>query len=733
MVNRQPPNQSKQNTSNHIDVRVSASKLRALINEHNYRYHVLDAPTIPDSEYDKLFRELLELEKQHPDLKTLDSPTQRIGGQPLKGFGQVIHKVPMLSLENAFSEEDVFDFDRKIRERLKIDITLDINKDKGSNRDRNSDASRDSNIEYICEPKLDGLAVTLIYEEGLLVKGATRGDGARGEDITENLRTISSIPLHLFREQSQPNSPKASLTAIPNYLEVRGEVYISRAGFKKLNEEALAQGEKTFANPRNAAAGSLRQLDSKITAKRPLSFFAYSVAESSMSSMPSVSSIDPNERVLSQTANLQLLKDLGFPICPLNKKVQGIKACIEFYEALLKKRSNLPYEIDGVVYKVNRLDFQEQLGFVSRAPRWAIAHKFPAEEVLSTILDVEFQVGRTGSINPVARLEPVFVAGALVRNATLHNIEEIERKDIRIADQVIVRRAGDVIPEVVSVVLDKRPPKTKKITLPKFCPVCGSEVIKIPEEAVARCMGGLVCGAQRKENIVHFASRRAMDIDGLGDKIVEMLVDKGLLKSVADIYYLKAESLAELDRMGKKSAENLIQAIENSKKRTFAKFLYALGIREVGEATAELLARHFQDLPPILLATEENLMEIPDIGPVVASHIHAFFQDKHNIEIIEKLRQAGVSWPIQKPSFEQGPADSLPLFGKTFVLTGTLNALTRDEAKERLKALGAKVTDSISKNTSFLVLGEDAGSKLAKAQSLGVKILSEEALMKLLK
>ncbi len=698
--------------------------LRREINEHNFRYYVLDAPTIPDAEYDKLFRALIDLENTNPELKTLDSPTLRIGGEPVKNFGQVEHQIPMLSLDNAFNEEEVIDFDRKLKERLERD---NINIEQ---------------VEYICEPKLDGLAVSLIYENGIFVKGATRGDGARGEDITENLRTIATIPLtivdtqiiqlkntkqresrQLFLSNQSQNNQK-SMSSLPHFLEVRGEVFILKEDFKKLNQTALENGEKSFANPRNAAAGSLRQLDSKVTASRPLSFFAYSLASTG----------DEELKISTQSGNLEFLKNIGFPICPENKNVRGVKGCIEFYRSLLARRNSLPYEIDGIVYKVDDLACQEQLGFVSRAPRWAIAHKFPAEEMLSTILDVEFQVGRTGSITPVARLEPVFVGGALVRNATLHNIEEIERKDIRIGDTVIVRRAGDVIPEVVSVVLDRRAKKVQKITLPRHCPVCGSEVIKAPEEAVARCMGGLVCAAQRKENIVHFASRRAMDIDGLGIKIVEMLVDKGLLQSVADIYHLKVETLAELERMGKKSAENLVQAIEHSKERPFAKVLYALGIREVGEATAQLLANHFGDLPPLIEATEVSLMEIPDIGPVVASHIHGFFHDKRNISIIKQLKEAGVRWPVKIKNGQDAKksVESLPLFGKTFVLTGSLTNFTREEAKERLQELGAKVTDSVSKNTNFLVAGEEAGSKLKKAEGLGVKILTEDEFKKMI-
>lgn len=713
MVNPKTPKHDPANEANERRV----ITLRRELNEHNYRYHVLDAPIIPDAEYDKLFRELLELEENHPELKSLDSPTQRVGGVLLKNFPEVIHQVPMLSLDNAFTEEEVINFDRKIKERLSLNR---------SHKDR-FDIDSSENIEYMCEPKLDGLAVSLIYENGLFVKGSTRGDGARGEEITENLRTIGTIPLRLTANIHHHTHNKAFLPAfniqkdIPRYLEVRGEVYISRSGFKKLNEEALKNNEKIFSNPRNAAAGSLRQLDSRMTAKRPLSFFAYSLA-----------AIDPKMSLASQSENLEFLKVLGFPICSENKKVKGVGECIAFYNDLLKRRNNLPFEIDGIVYKVNHLNFQEQLGFVSRAPRFAIAHKFPAEERITTVLDVEFQVGRTGSVNPVARLEPVFVGGALVRNATLHNIEEVERKDIRIHDTVIVRRAGDVIPEVVSVVIEKRPKNTRKITLPTVCPVCGSEVVKTPEEAVARCVGGLFCAAQRKENIVHFASRRAMDIDGLGIKIVELLVDKHLLQNVADIYYLKPDVLAELDRMGKKSANNLIMAIENSKKRPFAKFLYALGIREVGEATAQLLANHFGDLPPLLQATEESLMQIPDIGPVVASHIHHFFKDKHNLDVIRKLEEAEVRWPITAINQKNQTLATMPLFGKTFVITGTLTSLTREEAKERLQHLGAKVTDSISKKTDYLVVGVDAGSKLSKAQSLGVALLTEEAFKELL-
>lgn len=673
-------------------VKTRIQELQRELNEHGYRYYVLDAPTIPDSEYDCLFAELVELEEEHPELKSPDSPTQRVGGVPLKGFTQVTHQIPMLSLENGFNEEEILNFDKRIHDRLKLPLNEDI--------------------AYIAEPKLDGLAVTLHYEDGIFVQGATRGDGATGEKITENLRTIGHIPLVL--------QPKSGVD-IPKSIEVRGEVYMTKAGFRKLNEEARRKEEKLFANPRNAAAGSLRQLDSKITASRPLSFFVYSLA--------SINSKSPQSLFKTHSENLAYLKSLGFPICPENKVVKGISACLHFYEGLLKRRNTLPYETDGVVYKVDDLALQDRLGFVSRAPRWAIAHKFPAEEMLTEILDVEFQVGRTGSVNPVARLNPVFVGGALVQNATLHNMDEIERKDVRVGDTVIVRRAGDVIPEVVSVVLDRRPPTARKVKLPKHCPVCGSEVIRTPGEAVARCMGELNCPAQRKEGIIHFASRRAMDIEGLGIKLVDKLVEVGLLETMADIYQLKKNALAELERFGEKSAENLINAIEKSKKTTFAKFLYALGIREVGEATAQTLAHYFVNLEALMAASEEDLLQIQDVGPVMASYIYSFFQDKSNQRIIKRLLDSGIEWPV----IEKRSLETLPFNEQTFVLTGTLTQLTREEAKEKLQALGAKVTDSVSKKTNYLVVGEDAGSKLAKAQSLGVTILNEEEFLELLR
>jgi len=658
--------------------------LRTEISAHSYRYHVLDAPVIPDSEYDALFQELLSLEAEYPALQTLDSPTQRVGAPPLKAFPEVIHQIPMLSLDNAFSEEAAQDFENRLKERLGVCGV----------------------IRYACEPKLDGLAVSLVYEKGIFILGATRGDGIRGEQITENLRTISNLPLKLHL-----NDP-------PPLLEVRGEAFMPKAGFKALNERALAAQQKIFANPRNAAAGSLRQLDSRITASRPLSFFAYSIARIEGSSF--------NFRLHSDSLNQ--LKAWGFPVCPENKCVEGIEGCLDYYKKLQVRRSELPYEIDGVVYKVDDLALQQRLGFVSRAPRWAIAHKFPAEEVLTELIGAEFQVGRTGTLTPVARLTPVLVGGVIVSNATLHNMDEIRRKDVRIGDTVIVRRAGDVIPEVVSVVLQRRPPHTQEISMPKCCPVCDSAIFREEGEAAARCLGGLWCAAQQKEAIRHFASRRAMDIDGLGIKVVDQLVEKGLVKSIADLYQLKVDDIANLERMGVKSAENLIQALEKSKKTTFARFLYSLGIREVGEATAQSLATHFQDLNSLMNAEEEQLQEVADVGPIVAAHILAFFQQAHNREIIERLLAANIEWPAVPKAF----ARSLALTNQVFVLTGTLTVLTREAAKERLQALGAKVSESVSKKTSFVVVGESPGSKLAKAQSLGVKILNEKQLLEFL-
>ncbi len=658
-----------------------AEKLRHEIDEHNYRYHVLDDPIISDSEYDVLFQKLKKLEAEYPTLITPDSPTQRVGSKPLKEFKEVKHEIPMLSLENGFSEEEVVAFDERVHQRLH---TTDP-------------------IEYVCEPKLDGLAISIVYEKGKLAFAATRGDGEVGEDVTENIRTILMIPLHLRGKE------------FPKVFEVRGEVYISKSGFEKLNREAEKKGEKIFVNPRNAAAGSIRQLDPRITATRPLSLFCYGVGVIEGIKIP-----DKHSEILA------LIKQFGFPVNPEIKVSTGIKACLKYYEHMAEKRKKLTYEIDGIVYKVNDIDLQKKLGFVSRAPRWALAHKFPAEEVSTVIEDVEFQVGRTGAITPVARLKPVFVGGATVSNATLHNMDEIQRKDIHIGDTVLVRRAGDVIPEVVAVIKSKRPRSAKKIHLPKVCPVCHSHIETIEGEAVARCTGGLFCRAQRKEAIKHFASRRMMNIEGLGDKLVDQLVDTKLVDHVSDVYKLTLDQLSSLERMAEKSAQNLLDELEKSKKTTLARFLHALGIRDVGEATAKELARHFGDLPDLMSANEEELQSVPDIGPIVAKHIVAFFAEKHNRDIIQQLIKSGIHWE------KVARAKQLPLQGKTFVLTGTLKSFSREEAKEKLENLGAKVSGSVSAKTHYVVVGEDAGSKLKKAQELGIKILDEEEFKKFL-
>ena len=665
------------------DINKRLQSLRDQIEEANYNYYVLDAPTIPDAEYDRLLRELEQIEAEHPELVTPDSPTQRVGATPAKEFGEVRHEVPMLSLANAFSEDELFAFDRRIHDRL------------GS----------ETPIEYACEPKLDGLAVSLLYEDGLYVRGATRGDGVTGEDVTQNIRTIRAIPLRL----------KGS--GWPKLLEVRGEVFMPKAGFEAMNRRAAEKGEKTFVNPRNAAAGSLRQLDSRITATRPLTFYAYAVGLVEGGTLP--------ER---HSAVLERLAHWGLPVCGENAVVKGPEGCLAYYERIGKKRDKLPFEIDGVVYKVDRYDLQKELGFVSRAPRWAIAHKYPAQEELTKLIDIEFQVGRTGALTPVARLEPVFVGGVTVSNATLHNMDEIERKDVRIGDTVIVRRAGDVIPEVAAIVPERRPADARKIHLPTHCPVCGSEIVRPEGEAVARCSGGLYCPAQRKEAIKHFASRRAMDIEGLGDKLVDQLVDTGLVDHVDGLYALTQEQVAGLERMGEKSAENLIAALEKSKDTTLARFIFALGIREVGEATAKALANYFGDLEPLMQADEEALQAVPDVGPVVASHVAAFFHQTHNREVIDKLLQAGIRW--EKVAVKREAAG--PLAGNTYVLTGTLARMTRDEAKAKLEALGAKVAGSVSKKTTAVIAGAEAGSKLAKAEALGVEILDEDAFLKLI-
>lgn len=663
------------------DVRHRAEELRKQINHHNYRYYVLDAPLIPDAEYDRLLRELQTLEEQHPELITPDSPTQRVGAAPLKKFGAVKHEVPMLSLANAFSEQEVLDFDRRVRERLETE-----------------------EIEYSAEPKLDGLAVSLLYRDGAFAQGATRGDGVTGEDVTQNLRTIGAIPLRLYG------------AGYPALLEVRGEVYLSKAAFEELNAAARARGEKIFANPRNAAAGSLRQLDPKITARRPLAFFCYGVGAVERGRLPG-----------EHGALLAQLRDWGLPVAHEQKVVRGVQGCLNYYRDMAARRSRLEYDIDGVVYKVNRLDQQERLGFVSRAPRWAVAHKFPAQEEITEVLGIDVQVGRTGALTPVARLKPVSVGGVTVSNATLHNQDEIDRLDVRVGDSVIVRRAGDVIPEIVSVVRERRPHGAKPFHLPKHCPVCGADVVRAEGEVVARCSGGLYCPAQRKEAILHFVSRRAMDIEGIGDKLVEQLVERKLIETPADLYTLTEEQLSGLERMGEKSAANVVAALEKSKSTTFARFLYALGIREVGEATALALAQHFGDLDVLMQADEATLQQVPDVGPVVAAHIAAFFHQRHNREVIKRLRAADIAWPAVKT------ARRLPLAGKTFVLTGTLETLARQEAKEKLQALGAKVSGSVSSKTNYLVAGADPGSKFDQARELGVEILDEAALLKILR
>lgn len=655
-----------------------AERLRRQLVDWSYRYYVLDEPSVPDAEYDRAFQRLRKLETEHPELIVPDSPTQRIGEKPASGFAEVKHDVPMLSLDNAFNDDEARDFDRRVRERLG-----DV-----------------STISYNCEPKLDGIALSVLYEDGLLVRAATRGDGYTGEDITLNVRTIPSVPLRLRG------------SGWPRRLEVRGEVLLPKAGFEAVNRRAQEAGEKTFVNPRNAAAGTLRQLDPKITASRPLVLYAYGVGV-----------VDGGQLPARHHDILLRLREWGFRVNEHIAVAEGIDEALAYFHRLQDLRSSLPYEIDGIVYKVNELALQEKLGFVSRAPRWATAHKFPAQEELTELLDVEFQVGRTGAITPVARLKPVFVGGVTVSNATLHNMDEVERMDIRVGDTVIVYRAGDVIPKVVGVVPERRPAHTRKVKLPAHCPVCGSPVTKPEGEAIARCTGGLYCAAQRKEAIRHYASRLAMNIDKLGEKIIDQLVDAGLVKSLPDIYALTVPQLAELERMGEKSAQNLVDAIAHSKTTTLARFLYSLGIREVGEATALSLAQHFGRLAPLMDADEERLQQVPDIGPVVATAIAGFFRQPHSREVVAALQKAGVQWPEGDPVAHS--AATLPLGGKTVVLTGTLAVMSRDEAKARLQALGAKVAGSVSKKTSFVVAGEEAGSKLETARELGVDVWDE--------
>jgi DNA ligase (NAD+) len=663
-----------------MSVTARIAQLRAEIEQHNYRYYVLDDPSIPDAEFDRLFRELQTLEEQHPELLAADSPTQRVGVTPLKSFAEVQHRMPMLSLNNAFSEDEVRAFDARIREALGV-----------------------AEVEYAVEPKFDGLAITLSYRDGMFLQGATRGDGSTGEDVTENLRTVRTIPLRLHKPIRD--------------VEVRGEVLMFKRDFAKLNDAQRAKGEKEFVNPRNAAAGSLRQLDSRITASRRLSFFSYGIGFCDGAKLPN-----------QQDQQMGLLQQWGVPVAQQRSVVRGLEGLLAYYLEIGEAREQLPFDIDGVVYKVNDIAQQQQLGFVSRAPRWAIAHKFPAEEAMTTLLDIEVQVGRTGALTPVARLAPVFVGGVTVTNATLHNEDEIRRKDVRIGDTVIVRRAGDVIPEVARVVLERRPRDAREFVMPKVCPVCGSRVARLEDEAVWRCTGGLFCPAQRKQALLHFASRRAMNIEGLGDKLVEQLVDTHIVNNPAALYKFGLLAIINLERMGEKSAVNLLAAIEHSKHTTLARFIFALGIRNVGETTAKDLAQHFGSLDNLLAADVESLQQVHDVGPVVAQSIADFLAEAHNREVIEQLRASGVHWAEQQPL----AATALPFSGKTFVLTGTLAALSREEAKEKLEALGAKVSGSVSKKTDYVVAGVEAGSKLDKARELGVAVLDEQQFLALL-
>ena len=656
-----------------------ARELHQQLHEHNYRYYTKDDPLISDAGYDQLLRELQALETKYPELISADSPTRRVGAAPLKEFGEVRHEVRMLSLDNSFTDEELADFDRRVRERLGED-----------------------GVEYAAEPKLDGLAVSLLYQDGQLLRAATRGDGETGEDVTENVRTMASVPLKLVGE------------GIPKTLEVRGEVYLSHAGFAALNQLAEAEGQKPFVNPRNAAAGSLRQLDSSITARRPLEMFCYGVGKVAGGTLANT-----HVEILAQLQrwHLRVYDDI--------QVVSGVEGCIAYYQRYQQQRQQLPFEIDGVVFKVNRLDQQDALGFVSRAPRWAIARKFPAEERESTVLGIDIQVGRTGALTPVARLEPVFVGGVTVTNATLHNADEIRRKDVRPGDRVIVRRAGDVIPEVVRVLKDKRNKGAKKFHMPSACPVCGSLVTRAEGETVARCSGGLFCPAQRKQAIKHFASRRAMDIEGLGNKLVDQLVEKGLVATASDLFQLSVAALAGLERMAEKSAVNLVAALDKSKATTLERFIFALGIREVGETTAQTLAREFGELEPLMAADIEALEAVRDIGPVVARHVVDFFAERHNRDVIEKLCKAGISWPATEKPQQQ------PLAGKVFVLTGTLS-MPRNELKQQLQLLGARVTGSVSKKTDYVVVGENPGSKRDQALQLGVTVLGEAECLQLM-
>jgi DNA ligase (NAD+) len=676
-------------------IRHQAQNLRNAIELHNYKYYALDTPTIPDAEYDRLFRELQELEQRYPQLVTPDSPTRRIGAAPLKEFPKIVHRTPMLSLGNAFEAVEVDAFDRRVRQTLGVD-----------------------SVEYMVEPKFDGLAVSLRYENGIFATGATRGDGYIGEDVTLNLRTVKSIPLHLHGGLSSD--------APPALLEVRGEVLMLKADFEKLNQQQREKNEREFINPRNAAAGSLRQLDPGITATRRLTFFAYGIGAGPDGNAPH----DKQSRVMEYLASLR------FPVARERSVVNGVAALMEYHREIEGMRECLPYDIDGTVYKVNDLAQQEELGFVSRAPRFAVAHKFPAQEAVTDVLGIDVQVGRTGTLTPVARLKPVFVGGVTVTNATLHNEDEIRRKDVMIGDSVIVRRAGDVIPEVVAVQKEKRPVHVKSFVMPDHCPVCGARAVRLPGEAVTRCTGGLFCPAQRKQAILHYASRRAMNIDGLGEKLVEQLVDNAIIRTPADLYKLGITALAALERMAEKSAGNIINAIEKSKHTTLARFIYSLGIRNVGETTARDVARYFGNLDRLMAADTEALQQVPDIGPVVAGSIADFFAERHNLEVIEQLLGGGVQWKeaAGMQQAEAGPGVSFgKLGGKTFVLTGTLPNLSREDAKEKIEAWGGKVTGSVSRKTDYVVAGSDPGSKYDKAVELRITILDETGLLQLVR
>lgn len=662
-------------------IKLELEQLRNTLRYHEYQYHVLDSPQIPDAEYDRLFHQLKNLEKQYPELITTDSPTQRVGAKPLSGFTEVKHEIPMLSLDNAFSDEEFKAFVKRIDDRLIVSP---------------------EQLTFCCEPKLDGLAVSILYVEGKLVQAATRGDGTTGEDITSNIRTIRNIPLQLLTEKP------------PKRLEIRGEIFMPQTGFELLNEKALARGEKTFANPRNAAAGSLRQLDPKITSQRPLVLNAYGIGIAEGIELPTT-----------HFERLQWLKTIGIPVNTEVQLCHGITQVLDFYRQIMQKRSNLGYDIDGTVIKVNDIELQEELGFISKAPRWAIAYKFPAQEELTILNSVEFQVGRTGAITPVAKLSPVFVAGVTVSNATLHNGDEIDRLDIAIGDTVIIRRAGDVIPQIIGVVHEKRPADAKKIEFPSNCPVCDSIIVRIEGEAVARCTGGLFCAAQRKEALKHFVSRKAMDIDGVGAKLIEQLVDREQIHTPADLFKLDLTTLMRLERMGPKSAQNALDSLEKAKKTTLARFIFALGIREVGEATALNLANYFKSLTALKEASLEQLQQVQDVGEVVANRIFVFWREPHNVAVVDDLLAQGIYWD----TVELKEADDNPFKEKTVVLTGTLTQMGRTEAKALLQSLGAKVSGSVSAKTDLVIAGESAGSKLTKANELNVQVIDEQTFL----